>query len=296
MKHFILMAGLCLLAASCSNESVNEVVNGQTDVAVVPVKVHVDDFAISLEDEPRGDTRAAEDVTNYSGINGITLAFYKGDGSEAYKSEQQQGNPGFGEFSLSLPMGSYTMVVVAYKTAEGSPFVLTSPTVAAYTGERAYDTFATTQAVNITSTNALDLSATLNRVVSRLVVESSDGRTANVANVRMTLSAGGKSFNPTTGEATVNTGLANTVNISAKEGSTSTSSTYLFLLTDEQKMNVTIEALDAEGNALFSKTVNDVPFKRNRMTKLIGNIYTNNALSGGFQIETTWLTDHVGTF
>ena len=265
MKHFILMAGLCLLAASCSKESVNEVVNGQTDVAVVPVKVHVDDFAVSLEDEPRGDTRAADNVANYTGINGITLAFYKGDGSEAYKSEQQQGNPGFGEFSLSLPMGSYTMVVVAYKTAEGSPFVLTSPTVAAYTGERAYDTFATTQAVNIT-------------------------------NVRMTRSAGGKSFNPTTGEATVNTGLVNTVNISAKEGSTSTSSTYLFLLTDEQKMNVTIEALDAEGNALFSKTVNDVPFKRNRMTKLIGNIYTNNALSGGFQIETTWLTDHVGTF
>ena len=290
------MAGLCLLAASCSKESVNEVVNGQTDVAVVPVKVHVDDFAISLEDEPRGDTRAAEDVTNYSGINGITLAFYKSDGSEAYKSEQQQGNPGFGEFRLSLPMGSYTMVVVAYKTTDGNPFELTSPTAAAYTGEHAYETFATTQAVNITSTNALDLSATLNRVVSRLVVESSDGRTANVANVRMTLSAGGKSFNPTTGEATVNTGLANTVNISAKEGSTSTSSTYLFLLTDEQKMNVTIEALDAEGNALFSKTVNDVPFKRNRMTKLIGNIYTNNALSGGFQIETTWLTDHVGTF
>ena len=49
MKHFILMAGLCLLAASCSKESVNEVVNGQTEMAVVPVKVHVDDFAISLE-------------------------------------------------------------------------------------------------------------------------------------------------------------------------------------------------------------------------------------------------------
>ena len=296
MKHFILMAGLCLLAASCSKESVNEAVNGQTEMAVVPVKVHVDDFAISLEDEPRGDTRAVQDVADYSDITGITLAFYKDDGSEAYKHEQQRPDAGFGEFSLSLPMGSYTMVVVAYKTTDGNPFELTSPTAAAYTGEHAYETFATTQVVNITSTNALDLSATLNRVVSRLVVESSDGRTANVANVRMTLSAGGKSFNPTTGEATVNTGLANTVNISAKEGSTSTSSTYLFLLTDEQKMNVTIEALDAEGNALFSKTVNDVPFKRNRMTKLIGNIYTNNALSGGFQIETTWLTDHVGTF
>ena len=290
------MAGLCLLAASCSKESVNEVVNGQTEVAVVPVKVHVDDFAVSLEDEPRGDTRAVQDVADYSDITGITLAFYKDDGSEAYKHEQQRPDASFGEFSLSLPMGSYTMVVVAYKTANGSPFVLTSPTVAAYTGEHVYETFATTQAVNITSTNALDLSATLNRVVSRLVVVSSDGRTANATNVRMTLSAGGKSFNPTTGEATVNTGFANTVGIKAETGEPSQSSTYLFLLTDEQKMDVTIEALDADGNALFSKTVNDVPFKRNRMTKLVGNIYTNNALTSAFQIETTWLTDHVETF
>ena len=296
MKHFILMAGLCLLAASCSKESVNEVVNGQTEMAVVPVKVHVDDFAISLEDEPRGDTRAVQDVADYSDITGITLAFYKDDGSEAYKHEQQRPDAGFGEFSLSLPMGSYTMVVVAYKTTDGNPFELTSPTAAAYTGEHAYETFATTQVVNITSTNALDLSATLNRVVSRLVVVSSDGRTANVVNVRMTLSAGGKSFNPTTGAATVNTGLVNTVGIKAETGEPSQSSTYLFLLTDEQKMDVTIEALDADGNALFSKTVNDVPFKRNRMTKLIGNIYTNNALSGGFRIETAWLDNHVETF
>ncbi len=296
MRNFMLIAGLCLFVASCNNESVNEVVNGQTDVAVAPVKVHVDDFAISLEDEPRGGTRAAEDVASYKDITGLTLAFYKGDGSEAFKREQQKSDPGFGEFSLSLPMGSYTMVVVAYKTSEGSPFVLTGPTVAAYTGDHVYDTFATTQDVNISSTDALDLSATLNRVVSRLVVESADGRTTNAANVRMTLSAGGKSFNPGTGAATVNTGFANTVSIKAEAGKSSQSSTYLFLLTDEQKINVTIEALDGEGSPLFSKTVNDVPFKRNRMTKLIGNIYTNNALSGGFQIETTWLPDHVGSF
>ena len=296
MKHLILMAGICLMVASCSQERINEVVNGENEAPVVPVKVHVDDFAVSLEDEARGGTRAAEDVAGYEGINGITLAFYQSDGSEAYKREQQKPDASFGEFSLSLPMGSYTMVVVAYKTTDGSEFALTSSTLATYTGEHAYDTFATSQEVNITSTQAIDLSATLNRIVSRLVVESSDGRTANAANVKMTLSAGGKSFNPTTGLATVNTGFANTVGIKAEAGKSSQSSTYLFLLTDEQTMDVTIETLDAQGGTLFSKTVNDVPFKRNRMTKLIGNIYTNQALSGGFQIETTWLPDYTGAF
>ena len=296
MRHFILMAGMCLMVASCSQERINEVVNGENDAPVVPVKVHVDDFAVSLEDEARGGTRAAEDVAGYKDVTGITLAFYQSDGSEAYKCEQQKPDASFGEFSLSLPMGSYTMVVVAYKTTDGSEFALTSSTLATYTGEHAYDTFATSQEVNITSTQAIDLSATLNRIVSRLVVESSDGRTANAANVKMTLSAGGKSFNPTTGLATVNTGFANTVGIKAEAGKSSQSSTYLFLLTDEQTMDVTIETLNAQGGTLFSKTVNDVPFKRNRMTKLIGNIYTNQALSGGFQIETTWLPDYTGAF
>jgi hypothetical protein len=42
---------------------------------------------------------------------------------------------------------------------------------------------------------------------------------------------------------------------------------------------------------LFSKTVENVPFKRNRVTKLTGAMYTNDAVSGAFQLETAWLED-----
>jgi len=112
----------------------------------------------------------------------------------------------------------------------------------------------------------------------------------------MTMSAGGKSFSPTTGLATVNTGFSNTVGISAAAGSTSSSISYLFLTTDEQTMDVTIETLDADGNTLFSKTVNNVPFKRNRVTKLTGTMYTNSSVSGAFQIETAWEEQYDDTF
>jgi hypothetical protein len=122
-------------------------------------------------------------------------------------------------------------------------------------------------------------------------VYSSDGRTANANNVRMTFAAGGKAFNPTTGLATANTGFVNTVPISKEAGVTSNSISYLFLATDEQDIDVTIETLDDEGNTLFSKTVQNVPFKRNRVTKLTGAMYTNDAVSGAFQLETAWLED-----
>lgn len=297
-----------MIAASCSNESVNDVENAVENIRV-PVTVNVSGFSVSQEEfsdgatrngSVRGTTRAAADPATYDGVKALTLAFYAGDGTEAYKHEQVKGSleegETFGQFSLSLPMGSYTMVVVAYKTQDDSPFVLTGPTAAAFTGAHAFETFATTQVVNITNTSAVDISATLNRIVAKLQVISTDGKTANATNVRMTFAAGGKSFNPTSGLATSNTGFANTVPISAAVGSPSNSTSYIFLASDEQDVDVTIETLDADGNTLFSKTIENVPFKRNRVTKLTGAMYTNTGVDGTFQITTDWETEYNGQF
>ena len=287
MRKSIFLAGFSLLfAASCSNEFNNEVVNNNT---LVPVYVHVNDFAVTQGEFP--DTRATEDVADYNDVNAVTLAFYKADGTEAYKTTQTKNEADFGEFSLSLPMGSYTMVALAYYTNENSVLTLTSPTEASF-NVRARETFAYTQTVTISNTNAVDISATLNRVVSMLTVKSTDGKTADVTNVRMTFSSGGKDFNPTTGLAITTTGLTNTVGNSASVGATSTSSTMFFLNTDEQDIDVTIETLDADGNTLFSKVVEDVPFQRNRVTKLTGAMYTNTGLAGTFQVTTDWITEY----
>lgn len=297
-----------MIAASCSNESVNDVENAVENIRV-PVQVHVSGFSVSQEEfsdgatrngSVRGTTRAAADPATYDGVKALTLAFYAGDGTEAYKHEQVKGSleegETFGQFSLSLPMGSYTMVVLAYGKNGDDDLVLTSSTEAAYTGSHTRETFATTQAVNINSTNSVNLSATLNRIIAKLQVVSTDGRAANATNVRMSFAACGKSFNPTTGLATIDTGFVNTVGISASAGSTSSAISYLFLATDEQTMDVTIETLDEDGAVLFSKTVENVPFKRNRVTRLSGAMYTNSSVSGGFQIETAWEEQYDGTF
>ena len=302
------MVAFGMIAASCSNESVNDVENAVENIRV-PVTVNVSGFSVSQEEfsdgatrngSVRGTTRAAADPATYDGVKALTLAFYAGDGTEAYKHEQVKGSleegETFGQFSLSLPMGSYTMVVLAYGKNGDDDLVLTSSTEAAYTGSHTRETFATTQAVNINSTNSVNLSATLNRIIAKLQVVSTDGRAANATNVRMSFAAGGKSFNPTTGLATIDTGFVNTVGISASAGSTSSAISYLFLATDEQTMDVTIETLDEDGAVLFSKTVDSVPFKRNRVTKLTGAMYTNSSVSGGFQIETAWEEQYDGTF
>ena len=290
---FVALMGM--VAASCSNdESLDSGVNLSSEQTLAPVTVSVSGFSIEQEDFP-GTTRATA-FGSYNGIKSLILAFYSSNGTEVYKHMQNRDalEPGetFGEFSTSLPLGSYTMVVMGYTFFEGDEFTLTSANLAGFTGD-VRETFAATQPVNITSANAVELSATLDRIVTKLIVESTDGKTANVSKVRMTFAAGSRSLDPTTGLAPSNTGSVSTVGNSAEVGATSSSVGYVFLATDEQTMNVTIETLDSDGNTIYSTLVTNVPFKRNRVTRLAGAMYdvSASATAGSFQVNTNWLDE-----
>lgn len=291
MKNSILIAGMILLAASCSNDECGNFV--ENNGGYTPVTVSVSGFSVEQGDFS-GTTRATA-IGSYDGVSFITLAFYASNGTEVYKHTQEKGNleqgETFGEFSTPLPIGSYTMVVLGYVLYDDDALTLTSPTQAEWTVNAPRETFAATQEVNVTNTTALNLTATLDRIVAQLKVISTDKRTANVEKIRMTFAAGGKQFSPTTGLATVNTGSVSTVSAGVAVGERSGSIGYVFLATDEQTMDVTIETLDAQGNTIFSKTVENVPFQRNRKTKLTGAIYSASAAAGSFEVNTIWLNE-----
>ena len=293
-KNVFFAAFVLLVAASCTNNTIS-VDDNQN---LVPVRVHVEGFSVSQEMFPG--TRAGQDISEYTGVKTITVAFYTSEGTEQSKTTQMRASmpagDTFGDFSLSLPMGSYTMVVLA----SGSDYAmtLTSPTQAGFDAQEEHvrETFAATQAVNVSSNEAVNINATLQRIISKVMVVSTDNRTADVANIRTTFSAGGTGFNPTTGFATTNTGFSNTVRGSVVANSPSSATNYLFLATDEQMVNVTIETLDADGAVLFSKAVNNVPLRRNRVTTLTGAMFTNTGIAGAFQVNTDWLTENEVSF
>ena len=298
MKKMFLMAGIILLAASCSNESELTVSN---EKETAPVKVRVSDFSMSMGDiSPEGrTTRAAQDVADYNDVKAVTLAFYAGS-TEVYKTTQIKTDgttyTTFGEFSCNLPIGTYTMVAIGRGYWDGDEFTLTSPVSAGYTSERPRETFSATQSVTVTSTTPLDLSVTLNRVIAQLHVVSTDGRSAGVSKIKTTYSGGSKCFNPTTGFATDNDGFWQTNSPSTAVGSTINVYSNVFLTTDEQTMDITIDALDADDNVLFTKVVADVPLKLNRKTTLRGSIFTASASAAAFQLETEWLDGNTVNF
>lgn len=305
MKQFFVMAVGVLLAASCSNESIDRVNNEAAEhgeLATVPVMVQVSDFSVVMDDFSSGKatSRGAEDPGSYEGVGALILAFYDSEGAEVVKLTQIKSDGStyttFGAFKADLPVGTYTMVALGYNHKDGDEFTLSSPTLAAFTTERPRETFCKTQSVTVTGSSALNLSVTLNRISSMLRLISTDGRPEEAKKIRTTYTKGGKSFNPTTGLATVDTGFAQINNPSTDVDATINVISFPFLYSDEETMDITIEALDADENVLFTKIVPNVPMQRNRVTTMTGAVYSASPTSVGFLLETSWIDGNTVNF
>ena len=280
-KTCVALLAIATLATACHKENTNE------PIGSAKVTVSVNDFSITTEDFPTKDAPAS-----YSGVKAMTLAFFDANGDQAYCTTQLRADnttyTTFGQFELSLPLGSYTMVALGYGSEQ--PITLSSATSATYTADRVRETFVVSQAVNVTSTNPLTLNAELSRVVSKVHVLSTDTRTAGVDSVRVTFAAGGKGVNPQTGLAASNNGLSNTVAISTGVGVASNTVSYLFLNSDPQTMNITVETIKSNGTVYSTRTVTDVPLQRNKVTVLRGPMYSN-ASGASFTVSTSWVGD-----
>ena len=290
MKHFISPAAVAATALICATScSIKE----DRTLCTSPVHVTVDNFSIVQEDFPA--TRTVQRAADYEGVETISLAFFDGDGTKVYESAQLRSDTStyttFGEFSLRLPYGNYTMVVLG--SASTSAMVLTSPTSAAMGEDKVRETFACSRSVTVDGTT--DLSATLSRIISRLVVQSSDGRPEDIVSFHVTLSKGGKTFNPSTGLALTDNGFTNIIEPSTAAGATVKLTTNLFLFTDEEGVDITVEGLDSEGNAITYRSATGVPLKRNRATTISGNIFLAGS-SGSFSLESDWLEDQQTEF
>jgi len=304
MKKLFISTAILLSIVACTNDSESTVVENQTEQGYAPVTVRVSDFSIAAEEISSGGslTRGTETLDSYFAGGAITLAFYDAEGREVYKTTQVKGDgtyTTFGEFTANLQVGTYTMVAVARAHYDGDAFTLTSPTEAAYTSMRPRETFSKVQTVTVTSASPLDLSVTLNRINSWLKIISTDGRPASIKKIRTTFEKGGKSFNPTTGWSTTDTGFSQTNNPSTATGATIEINVVPFVACAddaEEKMTITIEALDNDDNVLGTKVVNNVPFKRNRQTILRGNVFTAEPTTSSFKIETAWLSDYTMDF
>ena len=291
LMPFVAMLRLLIMTGCDSTVQQVKFFEGETQVSV-----HVSGFNISQS--PLPSTRAAQPVADYTTIGAVTLAFFDGE-NQVFQSTQIRSDATtyttFGDFSCTLPFGRYTVIAIARGLFNGDEFTLTSPTQASYTSDRARETFVSSGTLDISGSDAIDYDITLQRVVAKLRVISTDGRPSGITKIRMTLAEGSRSFNPTTGYATSNIGCSVIVNPTSAEGAVTNTSAFIFLTSDEQIMNVTVQTLDQDDNVISSQTVADVPFKRNRETILTGPLYSATSTST-LQLDPSWLNPATVSF
>lgn len=306
MKKFFVLAVSMLLCAACSNErELTGVENSANQGEKARVTVTVGGFSMEKEDMSTGGgmTRSATDAASCKQVKAIDLVFYNAGGTAVYSSTQIKGNTSnyetFGQFACNLPVGTYTMVAVGRDYYDGDVFTITSQTSAAYTSERPRETFCATQSVTVTSTAPLNLTVTMNRICAQLTMESTDGRPSDVTKIRTTYAKGGKGFIPATGIATSDGGFSLTNNLSTAAGATIKVLSFVFLAAaadEEEMMDITIEALDADEHVLATKVATNVPLQRNCKTILTGELFTVGTSTAAFQVETSWGTDKTAGF
>ena len=204
MKKLFISAMICLFAVSCSNEGEGSIESIEgNEVQYAQVSVNVSGFSASVDEFPGTRTLTRTAVGDYADVKAIDLAFYSANGTEVYKHTQWREDATtyttFGSFSCNLPLGSYTLVVIARGGKSTDVLTLTSPTAASYTSDYARETFAATQAVTVSNTSPLNLSPELSRIMAKLNIVSTDAKPADAAKLRTTYTEGSKSFNPTTG-------------------------------------------------------------------------------------------------
>lgn len=284
----IVLAGLLLLLVSCGKEVDNQMERS------IPVRVHVSDFSFSNEDFPAAATRAESSPVSYESIRAIDVAIFSGN-TRVYAATQLKSDAStyttFGEFECRLPIGTYTMVAVARNRSDGDEFTITSPTQAAYTTERARETFCNTQTIQVDGTTPVDVSPVMNRVMAMFWLTSTDAVPADVSRIRTTYTAGSKSFNPTTGLATDDDGFVVTNSAKPDKNGVLDIFSIVFLAADQETMDLTIDVLDANNVVLLTKHLKDVHFRRNQITKATGAVFTPGPTTLTFTLNTTWLPD-----
>ncbi|MCR5239656.1 MAG: hypothetical protein K6E15_05760 [Prevotella sp.] len=233
-------------------------------------------------------TRTTTDAVDYSAIGALMVAFYDKDSTEVYSHTQLRIDPTtyttFGDFTFTLPVGQYTMLVVGRDYRSGDVFQLNGLTSAGYTSERVRETMSTSQEVSVIGTDPVDVPVTIGHVITFLNVLSTDVRPSEVVKIRTTYSAASKSYDPTTGLATDSLGFSLTN--STGDAEYLKIGNYAFLSHEEMNMDITIESLDTDDKVLFSKKIPSVPLKLNRKTILRGPLFTPNAIS--IKVETEW--------
>ena len=237
-------------------------------------------------------SRADESVTKL--CSRLNFAIYQGD--EKVKSlAQKQGDADYGTAGFSLPEGSYTLFVVAHNS--GGTCTFTSRDKITFKDNLVTDTYLYSGDLQVTrETQTIDLE--LHRVVAMFRLVLTDEVPAEVSQLKFYYTGGSSTLSGDTGYGSVNS--RQTVKLDVATGQRQFE-VYTFPHAETGELKMVISALDANGEVLRERTLENVPVTRNRITRYTGQFFSGStgqtgSVSLNMTASSVWDGEDLQTF
>ena len=225
----------------------------------------------------------------------LNFAIYDEDGSRLKQINQQSSAADFGSVAFQLDEGTYQLVVVGH-SANGNP-TMTDPTKIQFSNATGYtDTFLCYGEVTI-GEDPVDYEVSLDRIVALCRFVITDDIPAELKKLRFYYTGGSGAFNAVTGLGCVTS--KQDVKFDVTPTGSKQFDLYTFLHDQSDNIALTVTALDANGNELYSRQF-DVPMQQNNITWLSGAFFNGSGSSSttisGVTVNTDWAGETHLTF
>lgn len=280
MKRIYYMMLCTIFFASCEKPLVDD---GFNDV----------DGNVTLTFSAAGAQTRSANVTIGDYFTKLNVMLFNEDGTRYFEKVRTQysSDENFGQMSLTLPAGEYTVVAVGHSSAKSA--TIKSPEMVQFTasdGEKLTDTFCYCGNVTIGDEPA-QYALTMSRVTAMVRFQFTDEEIpASLASVKFDYTGGSANFNPLTSEGTTKSTQSENRPVSGNDVYQVFTFPYL---SATGTLKMTISALTASGEVIKKKTIDAVPVTRNRITTYTGPLFTDGAgtitQSGfGFTVNPDW--------
>lgn len=265
-----LMAASCEKADFGGSDEQPEVKDGVT------VRLSVAGFEQFSFDDGDASTRAPGSIKDV--CSRLTFGIYYADGKVYHVVNQQSGDKTFGSLTISLPKGSYKIIVMAH-SSDGAPTFETWEKVK-FKDNKTTDTFCAVKDIDVDDGGSYSLE--LKRCVAMFRLVVNDEIPSSVASMKFYYTGGSSTLNPITGFGCVNSRQTEIREVTASmRGKGSAFEVYSFPHAEEDELKITVSALDASGATLLQKTFDNVPIRRNMITQYKGNFFDGSSGGGG---------------
>lgn len=221
-------------------------------------------------------TRATDITTLCTRLH---LAIYKGGERIKYISQKKSDND-FGQLSTTLSPGTYKAVIIAHSQSRNP--TSTNIEKISFTGDLT-DTFLWTAELTVEPDGVDEqIDVNMHRVVAMVRFITTDNIPDNIASLEFYYTGGSSTINATNGIGCVNSKQRATRSITDDmKGKPATFEIFTFPKDDENLLKIVITGKDANGNDVFTRTLENVPIKRNQITEYKGKMFDGATTSGG---------------